>query len=143
MTQISGQKVSRRLGYFFNDGLDAIGLGVLFYAYAVLLGAAYLFAFWRVIGFDIFPYLSLQNYISAPLNRVAVLIALPILLATFLSGRKSDSNARGFFNPVSYLLLLYLLLFLPQQYESVSRYLQYEFYFLNEVTVLSIATILF
>jgi hypothetical protein len=124
-------------------GLDKFGLGVLLYAYAVLLGAAYLFSFWRTFGFDIFPYLSLQNYVSAPLNRVIVLVAVPLVMAAIVFGRSgvtSESTARII---SLYLLVLYCLWFVICQFLAISRYKQYEFYFDNELNVLAIATILF
>lgn len=126
-----------------SSGLDMPGLGALLYAYAVLLGAAYLFGFWRTIGFDIFPYLSLQNYVSAPLNRVIVLVAPPFLLAAIVfrsSDVSDDSNARDI---SLYLLALYCLAFALQQFQAISRYVQYETHFDNELTVLMIATSLF
>lgn len=125
------------------SGLDKLGLGVLLYAYAVLLGAAYLFGFWRTIGFDIFPYLTLQNYVSAPLNRVIVLVASPLVLAAIVFGRSDvsdDSSARDI---SLYLVALYCLAFALQQFQAISRYVQYEFHFDNERSVLTIASFLF
>jgi hypothetical protein len=124
-------------------GLDKLGLGVLLYAYAVLLGAAYLFAFWRTIGFDIFPYLSLQDYISAPFNRVIVLVATPLLFALLVFGRKGTSDVGPSRDVFVYLLAMYSVAFVLQQYEAISRYLQHGFHFENERSVLFIATALF
>ena len=67
--------------------LEKVGLGAILLAYAVLLGAAYLFAYWRTMGFDIFPYLSVQNYVTAPLNRISVLVAAPALFTVIVFGR--------------------------------------------------------
>lgn len=125
------------------SGLDKLGLGVLLYAYAVLLGVAYLFGFWRTIGFDVFPYLSLQNYVSAPLNRVIVLVASPLVLAAMVFGRSDvsdDANARDI---SLYLLALYCVAFVFEQFQAISRYVKYEFHFDNERNVLTIATLLF
>lgn len=124
-------------------GLDKLGLGVLLYAYAVLLGTAYLFGFWRTFGFDVFPYLSLQNYVSAPLNSVIVLVASPLVFAVIVFGR-SDVSSESTARAISlYLLMLYCLVFVIQQFQAVSRFIQYEFYFDNERNVLWIAMSLF
>lgn len=124
-------------------GLDKLGLGALLYAYAVLLGAAYIFGFWRTIGFDVFPYLSLQNYVSAPLNRIIVLVASPLVLAAIVFGRSDVSDNSGARDISLYLVALYCLAFAHQQFQAVSRYVQYDFYFDNERSVLTIATFLF
>jgi hypothetical protein len=58
-------------------------MGVVLYAYAVLLGAAYLLAFWRPFGFDIFPFVSPRLLVTLPLNRLSVLLA-PLVLAGLL-----------------------------------------------------------
>lgn len=125
------------------SGLDKLGVGVLLYAYAVLLGGAYLFGFWRTIGFDVFPYLSLQNYVSAPLNRVIVLVASPVVLAAIVFGRSNVSNDSSARDISLYLVALYCLAFALQHFQAVSRYVQYEFHFDNERSVLTIATFLF
>ena len=125
------------------SGLDKLGLGALLYAYAVLLGAAYLFGFWRTIGFDVFPYLSLQNYVSAPLNRVIVLVASPLVLASLVFGRTEVSGDANVRDISLYLVALYCLAFVRQQFQAISSYVQYEFHFDNERSVLTIATFLF
>ncbi len=125
------------------SGLDKLGLGVLLYAYAVLLGAAYLFGFWRTIGFDVFPYLSLQNYVSAPLNRVIVLVASPLVLAAIVFGRSDISEDAKARDISLYLVALYCLGFVLQQFQAISRYMEHEFHFDNERSVLTISTLLF
>lgn len=124
-------------------GLEKIGLGVFLYAYAVFLGACYLFAFWRPIGFNIFPYLSIQDYLSAPLNRIAVLIAIPLIFAaTFLSGaRNGQIRFKGYI--LIYLIFLYTFVFVSDFYQATSLFLDVNFYFENEKSVLLIAALLF
>ncbi len=109
--------------------IDKLGLGVFLYAYAVLLGASYLFAFWRTIGFNIFPYLSLQDYLSAPLNRVIALIAIPVLMALILFRLTITSHVKGYKDISLYLLLIYAFGFVTQQYESVARFFNMIFTF--------------
>jgi hypothetical protein len=125
------------------SGMDKLGLGVMLYAYAVLLGAAYLFAFWRPIGFNIFPYLSLQDYVSAPLNRVVVLVSMPVLFALILFGRRDELDQQSSRIICLYLVAVYAVGSLSQMREAVSRYLQFPFRFDNELTVLVIAAFLF
>jgi hypothetical protein len=124
-------------------GLDKLGLGALLYAYAILLGATYLFGFWRTIGFDIFPYVSLQNYVSAPLNRIIVLVAAPLLFAVVVFAKSEMSEARNARHLSLYLTFLYCIAFALQQYQAVSRYIQHDFHFENELNVLVIAMLLF
>jgi len=126
-----------------NLGFDKLGLGIFLYAYAVLLGACYLFAFWRPIGFNIFPYLGLQDYVSAPLNRVAVLVAIPLIFAAIIASRERLEGSRLGRHIASYLAFLYGIVFLKEFYQSVSGYLTTDFFFANEINVLIIAALLF
>lgn len=63
--------------------LNKLGVGVLAYSYGVLLCAAYVLAFWRPLGFEVFSYLSLSDYISAPLGRLSILISVPLVFTVF------------------------------------------------------------
>lgn len=124
-------------------GLEKIGLGVFLYAYAVLLGACYLFAFWRPIGFNIFPYLSIQDYVSAPLNRIAVLVAIPIVFAaTFLAGARTDEVLFRRYMLLS-LIISYTFGFLLDLHQGISQFSSAPFYFENEKSVFLIAALLF
>lgn len=58
---------------------EPLGVGVVLYGYAILLGAAYMLAYWRPFGFDIFPYISPQLLLTLPLNRLSILLA-PVAL---------------------------------------------------------------
>ena len=59
---------------------EQLSHGLLLYGYAIALGAAYIFAFWRPLGFNIFPYLGAIDLLTAPLNRLLALFAPLILL---------------------------------------------------------------
>jgi hypothetical protein len=127
----------------FDLGLEKLGTGVLLYAYAVLLGASYLFAFWRPFGFNVFPYLGLQDYVSAPLNRVLVLVATPLVFAAVMFGRR-PSELGSLSRDISwYLVALYGVAFVKEFYQAVSRYVAIDFHFANETSVLAIAALLF
>ncbi len=127
----------------FSFGADKLGLGVLVYAYAMLLGAAYIFGYWRVFGFDIFPYLSTIDYISAPLSRLLVLVAAPVL-ASLVFFSQSDRTESRFLSKIStYLVALYVIAFANNYYRAVARFVQADFYYENEKTVLVFAALLF
>jgi hypothetical protein len=81
-----------------------VKVGVATYAYAVVLGAAYLFSFWRPFGLSIFPFLSATDFITLPLNRISILV-VPLLLALFLyAGAFLERNAKPSL-PLLYLLI--------------------------------------
>jgi len=122
--------------------LDTIGIGVLLYAYAVLLGASYLFAFWRPFGFDVFPYVAAQDYLSAPLNRMSVLLAPPLVLAVIVFGARRVSE-RSLAQISIYLTTLYALGFAYEFYRAASRYRAFDFHFPNESNVLFVAGLFF
>lgn len=124
-------------------GFDKLGLGVLLSGYAVFLGASYLFAFWRPFGFSIFPYLGLQDYVSAPLNRIAVLVAPPIVFAAIVFGGRRFDERRLVRKVSFYLIFLYGIAFVKEFYQAAARYLSADFHFANEATVLLIAVLLF
>lgn len=133
----------RQLQTSTDSRIEKLGLGIFLYAYAVLLGASYLFAFWRAIGFNIFPYLSLQDYLSAPLNRIVVLVAAPALFSLVIFRQKISSYFKGYQDISLYLIFLYAIAFLIEYYKSVSIFIQHDFSFPNERTVLALASILF
>lgn len=124
-------------------GLDKIGLSVFLYAYAVLLGACYLFAFWRPFGFNVFPYLGVHDYVSAPLNRVIVLVAVPLVFAVIFAAEARTEDRKFRRNVAIYLVLLYGISFVKDFYQAVSRYQSTSFHFANEISVLFIAALLF
>lgn len=122
---------------------DKLGLGVLLYAYATLLGATYLFGYWRAIGFNVFPYVSSIDYISAPLNRLLVLVSAPIFFS-FVLFSQSDRKDSNFIVRVSaYLIFLYALGFGYEYYRAVVGFFQSDFHYENEKSVLVLAFVLF
>lgn len=123
--------------------LDKFGVGVLLSAYAVLLGASYLFGFWRPFGFIIFPYLELKDYLSAPLNRISVLIAPPILLALVVFGGKRDEKSALSTDVAFYLIAMYAVAFAKEFYQAVTRYIDIDFHFPNEFSVLLVTSLFF
>lgn len=115
---------------------EQLSTGALLYAYAVFLGATYLFAFWRPFGFSVFPYLSIQDYISTPLNRVVVLlVAVPILPLPLVVQRLQFDAATirafviGLFGGYTGLALYYFS-------DCAQLFFQHSFHYRNETTVL-------
>lgn len=123
--------------------VDKLGAGVLLYAYAVLLGAAYIFSYWRPFGFEVFPYLTLQDYITAPLNRVVVIIAPPLLLLLFFIEKERDFGHGKLRLSFLYLLVMYTMAFFFAMYKAIAIFVHHEFFYTNEINVLIIATVLF
>lgn len=115
---------------------DSIGVGLVLYAYGILLGASYLFAFWRPFGFSIFPFLSLQDYVTVPLNRVVVLIAPPLLAGFFFLSEKRGLSMRQR-RPMLFILLgPYSAIVLLSLYKGGASFLRHEFYYRNEIIVM-------
>lgn len=131
-----------RTSNFYLD-TDKLGLGVLLYAYATLLGATYIFGYWRAIGFDVFPYASPIDYISAPLDRLLVLVSAPILFSFVVFGQSDRKDNSLFLKISTYLILLYSLVFVFEYYRAVTNFFQSEFHFENEKSVLTLAIVLF
>lgn len=124
-------------------GFDKLGVGVFLYGYAVFLGACYLFAFWRPIGFNVFPYLGLQDYIGAALNRVVVLVAMPLIFAAIVFSGDREAGNKFAQRIVPFLAALYCIAFVKEFYQASSRFLTTDFYFANENSVLMIAALFF
>jgi TRAP-type C4-dicarboxylate transport system permease small subunit len=139
MTLQHNRKDKPRLALSF----DKLGVGIFLYAYAVFLGACYLFAYWRPIGFNVFPYLGLQDYIGAALNRVVVLVAPPLIFAVIIFGGDRETRKKFGQQIVPYLAALYCISFAQEFYKAISRYLTTHFYFTNEITVLLITALMF
>lgn len=122
---------------------DRLGAGVLLYAYATLLGATYIFSYWRSIGFDVFPYASAIDYVSAPLNRVLVLISVPAIISLLLLYNSERNNLRLLRNASLLLTAFYAIGFAHEYYLTIRLFTQFDFYYRNEQSVLAIAGILF
>ncbi len=125
------------------QGLEKVGVGAILLAYGVLLGTMYLFAFWRTFGFDIFPYLSVQNYVTAILNRLSLLLAMPLLFVVIVFGKRVSFKDGLFRDITLYLIILYCVLFVFYQFQALSQFIQYDFHFDNEINVLAISSTLF
>lgn len=120
-----------------------LNIGVLLYAYGVLLGAAYLFAFWRVFGFNIFPLLSLVDYLTLPLDRVVVLVSVPALsLLLLIEGKKTYQNKRLRWLVVG-VFTLYAIWFIAECHTAFEWFLAASFSFRNEPSVLILALLVF
>lgn len=132
------QKNSETIVFDFNK----LGLGVFLYAYATFLGACYLFAFWRPIGFNIFPYLTAQDYISASLNRLTILIAVPLIFSAFIFLDEETKKGRSTY-VFAYLAIMYCIAFFVEFYKAASSYLGFNFYFTNENSAIAIAALIF
>ena len=118
---------------------DKLSFGLILYGYAVFLGATYLFAFWRPIGFDAFPYLSIQDYINVPLNRIAVIIIPPVIISA-LHFMESAIDERNLPNKAqAFILVLFSISFARDAYRSVWLFNEFEFWFRNEATVIAMA----
>jgi len=120
-----------------------LSVGVLLYAYGVLLGAAYLFAFWRVFGFNIFPLLSLADYLTLPLDRVVVLVSVPALSLLLLIADKKTYQSRELSWLVVGVLAIYAVWFVTEYHTAFEWFLAASFSFRNEQSVLVIAALVF
>ena len=102
-----------------------------------------MFGYWRPFGFDVFPYASPIDYISAPLNRLSVLAATPLLLALILFGDQRSTHKVSLQWIGHYLIALCSIAFLLQQWEAVAAFLKFDFQYENEKNVLVISSLLF
>jgi len=123
--------------------LDKIGLGLLLSGCATLFGAIYMFGFWRPFGFDVFPYASPIDYISAPLNRLSVLASTPLLLALLIFGHQRITEKIWAQWVGFYLIALCSLAFLNQQWRAASTFFAFDFHYENEKSVLAVSSLLF
>ncbi|WP_310631483.1 hypothetical protein [Paraburkholderia sp.] len=113
-----------------------LGTGIWLYGYAVALGVLYVFAFSRPFGFNLFAFFSIQDYLSTPLNRSVIIVALPALIATvFFEKIKSVSRGlekAGFY----FLMLMYVICFVSEAHRAVDAYISIKFHFRNEINVI-------
>ena len=122
---------------------DKLGLGVLLYAYAMLLGAMYIFGYWRAFGFDIFSYAAPIDYISAPLNRLLVLVSAPVLFSLVLFSQSARTDSKFLRKLSAYLIFLYALGFSYDFYQAMTGFFRSDFDYENEKSVLVISALLF
>ena len=116
-------------------------LPLLLYAYSVLLGAAYLLAFWRPFGFDIFPYLSTIDFLTSPLNRISVLLA-PLMMLLVITVADRSISIKQFPRRVFLAAIVtQISLALAELFQGISVFLQSSFYFENEKSVMALCGI--
>lgn len=113
-----------------------LSTGIWLYGYAVALGVVYVFAFSRPFGFNLFEFFSLQDYLSVPLNRTVIIVALPVLIATAffnkLAATQKGLEKIGFW----VLMLAYGIGFVSDARRAVDAYLSVGFHFRNEINVI-------
>ena len=114
---------------------DNLSLGLLLYGYAVFLGAIYIFAFWRPYGFNVFPYLSTSDFITAPLNRIWVLLA-PLVLLLTIPISEAPNKPRWPFSVFVVAFALHIAVSLASILESFQSFSRANFSFENEKSIL-------
>ncbi|MFZ7320895.1 hypothetical protein [Comamonas jiangduensis] len=90
---------------------SGIGVAALIYAYAVLHGTAYLLGFWGQMNFNIFPYLSLSDFVKATVPNIFFLWLSPVfsMIAWFDVKEEKNKNYRNIaFAAIGTLLLIAL-----------------------------------
>ena len=115
---------------------ERLSYGLLLYGYAIALGSAYIFAYWRPLGFNIFPYLTPVDLLTAPLNRLLALFAPLILL--FIANAESDSKSTiklPFFG-IAIIMALHYVIGAKEIFKAFEIFFKYEFHFNNEKSVL-------
>lgn len=118
---------------------EKVGASTIIVAYAMLLGTAYLFSFWRPIGFDIFPYLSLSNYISLALNRIVFISILPLIIVTIIFSKPTILSNNPWRDISLYLTILFCVGFLAQLLEAIALFREHKFHYKNEIGILVMA----
>lgn len=109
--------------------------GLLIYGYAIALGIAYIFSFWRPIGFNIFSYLTPTDILLSPLNRllgISITIFLVLIINTELENKKIKLPFYGF---LSLIVIIYIY-FAKEFVKSISLFMKFDFFFLNEKSIL-------
>ncbi len=89
---------------------NSISAPIFLYGYAVLLSGAYLYAYWTPLGFDPFPYLTVQQVLTAPLSSLITVFApFLIMLAVIPFDKSGLPNDKKFlWSIVAAHLLFYL-----------------------------------
>ncbi|MFN3704263.1 hypothetical protein [Thermomonas sp.] len=87
-----------------------ISVPLFLYGYAVLLSGAYLYAYWTPIGFDPFPYLTVQQVLTAPLSSLITVFAPFLIMLAVIPFDKSDlpKDKKYLWSIVAAHLLFYL-----------------------------------
>ncbi len=110
--------------------------GLLIYFYAIALGIAYIFAFWRPIGFNIFSYLTPTDILLSPLNRllgISITLFLVLILNAELGSKKNIKLP--FYGFLSLVVSIYMF-FVIEFINSVILFRKFGFFFWNESSIL-------
>lgn len=114
--------------------------GIVAYSYSVVLGASYIFAFWRPIGFNIFPYLSLKDFLTTPFDRVVMVIFPPLIVATLILF-DLKSNLKNYI--ANLIILLLSFSFIKDFCYSLYIFYKNEFFYENEISLLMTISLIF
>ena len=120
-----------------------ISFGLLLYGYAIALGATYLFALWRPIGFNIFPYLSPTDLLTIPFNRLSILLAPILLLAVLPIGEHLVGDKKRRDKLVRVVLLMTLALAALDYIKSLLVVISHGVAFENERSIFVILALFF
>ena len=115
---------------------EQLSHGILLYGYAIALGAAYIFAFWRPLGFNIFPYLGAIDLLTAPLNRLLALFAPFILLFIAQAETNSKSPLKLPFYSIVIIMLLHYFVGAKEILKAFEVFSKFDFHFDNEKSIL-------
>lgn len=116
---------------------EGLSQSLILYAYAVFLGAGYILAFWRPLGFNIFPYLAPTDLILSPLNRVSMLLAMVVLPVMFNADLKQKALKSGVGLVV--LVLVHYVVGLSDLIKSIRAFIDFGFRFENESSLIFVA----
>lgn len=115
---------------------EQLSHGLLLYGYAIALGAAYIFAFWRPLGFNIFPYLGAIDLLTAPINRLLALFAPFILLFIAQAETNSKSPLKLPFYSIVIIMLLHCFVGVKEILKAFEVFSKFDFHFDNEKSIL-------
>ena len=92
------------------SGRYPISASLALYGYAVLLSGAYVYAYWSPLGFDPFPYLTVQQVLTSPLSSLITLFAPFLILLAIIPFDRSNlpKDKKFLWSIVAAHLLFYL-----------------------------------
>lgn len=78
---------------------NGLSVSLIFYSYFIFLGAIYIWAFWQPFGFSVSSFLTLQDFVKNPFDRLVVLILIPTMVASILliNNKPTDSSFKIFY----------------------------------------------
>ncbi len=116
--------------------------GFVFYCYAIALGIAYILAFWRPFGFNIFPYLTITDVLLAPLNRLVILFFPLFLILVLNIELRNKKNIKVPYYSFLLISMLFNIYAIQQLLKSIDLFKEYRFYFFNEQSILYLSGLL-